>query len=57
MTDVTYAVIDDMEPIFDGIARRDARAELGVTAWGMQAHRPGPARRAGLVRARHGRGA
>jgi hypothetical protein len=35
MTDVSYAVIDDMEPIFDGIARR-ARAELGVTAWGMQ---------------------
>lgn len=35
MPDVTYAVIDEMEPIFDGIARR-ARAELGVTAWGMQ---------------------
>jgi hypothetical protein len=35
MTDVTYAVIDEMEAIFDGIARR-ARAELGVTAWGMQ---------------------
>jgi hypothetical protein len=35
MPDVTYAVIDEMEPIFGGIARR-ARAELGVTAWGMQ---------------------
>jgi hypothetical protein len=28
-------MIDDMEPLYDGIARR-ARAELGVTAWGMQ---------------------
>ena len=35
MTDVTYAKIDEMEPIYDGVARR-ARAELGVTAWGMQ---------------------
>jgi hypothetical protein len=35
MTDVTYAVIDEMQPILGGIARR-ARAELGVTAWGMQ---------------------
>lgn len=35
MTDVTYAIIDEMEPIFEGLARR-ARAELGVTAWGMQ---------------------
>jgi hypothetical protein len=35
MPDVTYALIDEMEPIFDGIGRR-ARAELGVTAWGMQ---------------------
>jgi hypothetical protein len=35
MTDVSYAVIDQMEPIFDGIARR-ARAELGVTAWGAR---------------------
>jgi len=35
MPDVTYAVIDEMDPIFDGLARR-ARAELGVTAWGMQ---------------------
>lgn len=36
MTDVTDAVIDEMEAIYDGISRR-ARAELGVTAWGMQA--------------------
>jgi mannose-6-phosphate isomerase-like protein (cupin superfamily) len=35
MTDVTYAIIDEMEAIYDGIARR-ARAELGVTSWGMQ---------------------
>ena len=35
MTDVTYAIIDEMEPIYEGLARR-ARAELGVTAWGMQ---------------------
>ena len=35
MADVTHAVIDEMEPILGGIARR-ARAELGVTAWGMQ---------------------
>ncbi|MGE3811184.1 MAG: hypothetical protein AB7I24_06525 [Candidatus Nanopelagicales bacterium] len=35
MPDVTYAIIDEMEPIYDGIARR-ARAALGVTAWGMQ---------------------
>jgi hypothetical protein len=35
MTDVSYAMIDEMEPIFEGVARR-ARAELGVTAWGMQ---------------------
>ena len=35
MPDVTYAFIDEMEPIFEGVARR-ARAELGVTAWGMQ---------------------
>jgi mannose-6-phosphate isomerase-like protein (cupin superfamily) len=27
--------IDEMEAMYDGIARR-ARAELGVTAWGMQ---------------------
>jgi hypothetical protein len=35
MTDVTVAAIDEMEPIYDGLARR-ARATLGVTAWGMQ---------------------
>jgi mannose-6-phosphate isomerase-like protein (cupin superfamily) len=35
MTDVTYAVIDEMEGIYEGIARR-ARATLGVSAWGMQ---------------------
>jgi mannose-6-phosphate isomerase-like protein (cupin superfamily) len=34
-TDVTVAAIDDMEPIYDGVARR-ARATLDVTAWGMQ---------------------
>jgi hypothetical protein len=33
--DVTVIAIDEMEPIFDGLVRR-ARAELGVTAWGMQ---------------------
>ena len=35
MPDVTVVAIDDMEQIYDGLARR-ARAELGVTAWGMQ---------------------
>jgi mannose-6-phosphate isomerase-like protein (cupin superfamily) len=34
-TDVTVATIDEMDPIHGGIARR-ARAQLGVTAWGMQ---------------------
>ena len=33
--DVTVAAIDDMEPIYDGVARR-ARATLGVSSWGMQ---------------------
>jgi mannose-6-phosphate isomerase-like protein (cupin superfamily) len=33
--DITVASIDEMEPIYDGLARR-ARATLGVTAWGMQ---------------------
>jgi mannose-6-phosphate isomerase-like protein (cupin superfamily) len=33
--DVTAIAIDEMEPIFDGLARR-ARASLGVTGWGMQ---------------------
>jgi Sigma-70 region 2 len=35
MPDVTIKSIDDMEGIYGGVARR-ARAELGVTAWGMQ---------------------
>ena len=35
MPDVTVVAIDDMEGIFGGLARR-ARAELGVSAWGMQ---------------------
>jgi hypothetical protein len=33
--DVTLKAIDDMESIHGGMVRR-ARAELGVTAWGMQ---------------------
>ena len=35
MADVTVASIDEMEPIYEGLARR-ARATLGVTGWGMQ---------------------
>jgi hypothetical protein len=35
MADVTVASFEDMEPIFDGLARR-ARATLGVTSFGMQ---------------------
>jgi hypothetical protein len=35
MPDVTVKEIDQMEGIHGGLARR-ARAELGVTAWGMQ---------------------
>ena len=35
MPDVTVLEIDDMEPIYGGLARR-ARAHIGVTAWGMQ---------------------
>jgi hypothetical protein len=35
MADVTVRQIDEMEPIYGGLARR-ARAELGVTGWGMQ---------------------
>ena len=35
MADVTLKAIDEMETLYDGIARR-ARAELGVTGWGMQ---------------------
>jgi len=34
-TDVTVAAVDEMDSIHGGIARR-ARAQLGVTAWGMQ---------------------
>lgn len=35
MPDVTVKAIDEMESIYGGLARR-ARAELGVTGWGMQ---------------------
>jgi mannose-6-phosphate isomerase-like protein (cupin superfamily) len=35
MEDVTFLEIDQMDAIHGGLARR-ARAELGVTAWGMQ---------------------
>src|SRR5881296_2588348 len=35
MPDVTVKSIDEMEAMYGGLARR-ARAELGVTAWGMQ---------------------
>jgi mannose-6-phosphate isomerase-like protein (cupin superfamily) len=35
MPDVTLKAIEEMEPIYGGIARR-ARAELGVSGWGMQ---------------------
>jgi hypothetical protein len=35
MADVTFCEIDEMDSIHGGLARR-ARAELGVTAWGMQ---------------------
>jgi hypothetical protein len=35
MADLTVASFEEMEPIFDGIARR-ARATLGVSAFGMQ---------------------
>ena len=35
MSDVTVAQFEEMEPIYDGLARR-ARATLGVTAFGMQ---------------------
>ena len=34
-TDVTVAAIDEIDAIHGGLARR-ARAQLGVTAWGMQ---------------------
>jgi mannose-6-phosphate isomerase-like protein (cupin superfamily) len=35
MADVTVLGFEDMEPIYDGLARR-ARAALGVTSFGMQ---------------------
>jgi mannose-6-phosphate isomerase-like protein (cupin superfamily) len=35
MADVTFREIDEMDQIHGGLARR-ARAEFGVTAWGMQ---------------------
>jgi mannose-6-phosphate isomerase-like protein (cupin superfamily) len=35
MADMTVASIDEMEPIYEGLARR-ARASLGVTSFGMQ---------------------
>jgi mannose-6-phosphate isomerase-like protein (cupin superfamily) len=35
MPDVTFKAIEEMDGIYGGVARR-ARAELGVTAWGMQ---------------------
>jgi hypothetical protein len=35
MSDVTVAAIDEMDGIHEGLVRR-ARAQLGVTAWGMQ---------------------
>ena len=35
MVDVTVASFEQMEPIYEGLARR-ARATLGVSAWGMQ---------------------
>jgi mannose-6-phosphate isomerase-like protein (cupin superfamily) len=35
MADVTVAAFEEMEPIYDGAARR-ARATLGVSAFGMQ---------------------
>jgi hypothetical protein len=35
VVDVTVASFEEMEPIFDGLARR-ARATLRVSGWGMQ---------------------
>jgi mannose-6-phosphate isomerase-like protein (cupin superfamily) len=35
MADVTLASVEEMEPIYEGLARR-ARATLGVTSFGMQ---------------------
>lgn len=35
MTDATVKRVDEMETFYDGLVTR-ARAELGVTSWGMQ---------------------
>ena len=35
MADVSVAAFEEMEPIYEGLARR-ARATLGVSGWGMQ---------------------
>lgn len=35
MSDVTVIAIEEMDDVHEGLMRR-ARAELGVTAWGMQ---------------------
>jgi hypothetical protein len=35
MADVSVAAFEEMEPIYEGLARR-ARASLGVTSFGMQ---------------------
>jgi len=35
MSDVTVVAIDEMDGLHEGLMRR-ARAELGVTGWGMQ---------------------
>ena len=35
MTDLTVASFEEMEPMYEGLARR-TRASLNVTAWGMQ---------------------
>src|SRR5689334_16450178 len=37
MADVTFKRIDEMQTLYHGVARR-ARAELGVTGWGMQVY-------------------
>src|SRR5262245_60102696 len=37
MADVTFKRIDEMETLYHGVARR-ARAELGVSGWGMQVY-------------------
>ena len=37
MANVTFKRIDEMETLYHGVARR-ARAELGVTGWGMQVY-------------------